>query len=40
MNAKQKIASAIGAGVLIIGGALWFKPKEAQASPHNTAPSA
>ncbi|KJH70039.1 PepSY domain-containing protein [Aliterella atlantica] len=39
MNAKQKIASAIGAGVLLMGGALWFKPKEAQASPHNTAPS-
>lgn len=32
MNANQKIAGAIGAGVLIIGGALWFKSKEAQAS--------
>ena len=42
MNAKQKIAkiaSAIAAGVLLIGGTLWFKPKEAQALPHNTAPS-
>lgn len=42
MNAKQKIAKiacAIAAGVLLIGGTLWFKPKEAQALPHNTAPS-
>lgn len=39
MNSKQKIASVIGASVLLIGGALWFKPKEVQASPHNTAPS-
>ncbi|BAU11654.1 peptidase propeptide/YPEB domain protein [Leptolyngbya sp. NIES-3755] len=39
MNANQKIAGAIGAGVLLISGALWFKPREAQASPHNTAPT-
>lgn len=39
MNAKQKIASAIGSGVLLIGGTLWFKPKQAQGLPHNTAPS-
>lgn len=39
MNTKQKIASTIGASVLLVGGSLWFKPKEAQASPHNTAPS-
>ncbi|KAM3091623.1 PepSY domain-containing protein [Phormidesmis sp. 146-12] len=39
MNANQKIAGAIGAGVFIVAGALWFKPKEAQASPHNMAPS-
>lgn len=39
MNANRKIAGALGAGVLMIAGALWFKPKEVQASPHNTAPS-
>mgnify|MGYP002777084879 CR=1 FL=1 len=39
MNVNQKSASVIGVGVLIINGALWFKPREAHASPYNTAPS-
>lgn len=39
MSANRKIAGAIGAGVLMISSALWFKPREVQASPHNAAPS-
>lgn len=39
MNAKQKIASAIGTGVLLVGATLWFKPQKAQGFPQNTAPS-
>lgn len=39
MNAKQKLAGTLGAMLLLIGGGFWLKTKEAQASPHNTAPS-
>lgn len=39
MSTNQKIAGVLGIGVLIVSGALWLKPREAHASPHNTAPS-
>lgn len=39
MDVTQKIASAIGTGVLLIGTTLWFKPQKAQRLPHNTVSS-